>query len=105
MPARKGNNYAGDGKLIKRALIDACHKSPEALVQMADEVVRKASEGDLPYVQFLADRLDGKPTQEVVQELTVHQHDADIPPQATTVEEWLERHKVGTAAGAATARH
>ena len=65
-----GNNNARRTALIRSAIKRALHEDTEAkgrsaLVAIHREIVSKALEGDLPSVQYIADRLDGKAAQTV----------------------------------------
>jgi hypothetical protein len=74
MAAPKGNNYAGKAKvwsaaieraLDKRALKQGNKTRAEALEELADKLIDACLEGNLLALKELADRLDGKPAQQV----------------------------------------
>jgi hypothetical protein len=76
VPAPKGNDNAGDGKrwtaAIKRALARKAEDVYDrGLDQVADRVVQAAIDGQQWAVAEVANRIEGKPTEHVVQEATI----------------------------------
>lgn len=69
----------------------------------AEKVLDMAAAGEAWAVQFLADRLDGKPTQQIEMETTLH--DGEVSDKPLTPEEWEAKHGVGAAAGPAARTH
>lgn len=52
-------------KVVRDALLAALRQSPEKLKLAAEKAWDRAVEGDLATFREIADRLDGKPTQQV----------------------------------------
>ena len=52
-------------KPFNDALLMALRSNPLALRRIAAKLIEKAEEGDLPAIREIADRLDGKPAQEI----------------------------------------
>ena len=50
-------------KPFKLALQVALHARPQSLRRIADKLIDKGEEGDLPSIREIADRLDGRPVQ------------------------------------------
>ena len=73
MPQSQPNNQAArKGKSFKDALIYALKnyednevERKQALKKVAHSLVKKAIEGELPAINMIADRLDGKPAQAI----------------------------------------
>jgi hypothetical protein len=59
-------------KPFNDALRIALRQRPQSLRRIADRLIDKAEEGDLPSIRELVDRLDGRPTQ------TIDRHDVLI---------------------------
>lgn len=83
MPFEQGNNANPGGrpkrdKLWRDALIRAVKRreseDPQALEKLADKLLWKMGQGDILAMREFADRIDGKPSQEIV-------GDADHPLQ------------------------
>jgi hypothetical protein len=67
MAAPIGNKNAAKSRLFEQALHRAiAQDSGERIRLAAEKLLDKAAEGEIWAVQMLADRLDGKPTQQVV---------------------------------------
>lgn len=67
MGAPIGNKNAAKSRLFEQALHRAITQdSGERIRKAAENLLDKAAEGEIWAVQMLADRLDGKPTQQVV---------------------------------------
>ena len=85
-------------RLVREAILRALEKggkSPEeALIPMAEKFVAQAEAGDVASFREIADRLDGKPSQQV--EMTV----ARAPAPELTEDE-LKRIATGSGSGAA----
>lgn len=64
----------------------ALKEKPEALRRVADKLVSEAEKGEQWAIKELADRLDGKPAQEVIAEVETTQK--WIGPVPKTAEEW-----------------
>ena len=70
MAAPKGNTYAANGSrwrnAIDKALAKRCKSDGQkALVDIAEQLLAKASEGDVSALRELGDRMDGKPKQAI----------------------------------------
>ena len=69
MAAPQGNQNAAKAKVwsaaIQRALDKRGVSRAEALDALAEQLLKKCEEGDLPALKELGDRLDGKPAQSV----------------------------------------
>lgn len=65
---------------IRRALKRREDKDPRALEKLADVLVKMAEGGDLGALKELADRIDGKPAQQII-----HTGDADNPLQVVNI--------------------
>lgn len=77
MAADKGNNYAGNARVARKALLDAMAvrdgtQDPKkgvqqynTLVDMWDKQITKALEGDNDSFKHIVERLDGKATQPI----------------------------------------
>lgn len=67
--APQGNNNPEKGKRWKLAIEKALEKRGPDMVQaltlVADQLVQKATEGDISALRELGDRIDGKPAQAV----------------------------------------
>jgi hypothetical protein len=50
-------------KAFNDALRIALHARPQSLRRIADKLIDKGEEGDLPSIREIADRLDGRPVQ------------------------------------------
>jgi hypothetical protein len=67
MAAPIGNKNAAKSRLFEQALHRAiAQDSGERIRRAAENLLDKAAEGEIWAVQMLADRLDGKPTQQVI---------------------------------------
>jgi hypothetical protein len=67
MAAPIGNKNAAKSRLFEQALHRAITQdSGERIRKAAENLLDKAAEGEIWAVQMLADRLDGKPTQQIV---------------------------------------
>lgn len=64
--ASKGRRWA---KAIEDAIASRAHKNgktpTEALAELANQLIEKVAEGDLPAIKELGDRIDGKSAQSV----------------------------------------
>lgn len=61
-------------KPFNDALRIALKRDPRRLPRIAEKLAEKAEEGDLAAIREIADRLDGKPTQQVVDQRDVPAH-------------------------------
>jgi hypothetical protein len=68
-------------KPFNDALRIALHARPQSLRRVADRLIDRAEEGDLPSIRELVDRLDGKATQAI--------ECADVPIERLTDEQLL----------------
>lgn len=73
MPFEKGNQLASNNKRWRAAIENALNKRNEsrkdkleALDALAEKLLENAEAGDMQALKELGDRLDGKPTQQVV---------------------------------------
>jgi hypothetical protein len=67
MAAPIGNKNAAKSRLFEQALHRAIAQDEGVRIRKAAEtLLDKAAEGEIWAVQMLADRLDGKPTQQIV---------------------------------------
>lgn len=67
MAAPIGNKNAAKSRLFEQALHRAIAQDDgERIRRTAETLLDKAAEGEIWAVQMLADRLDGKPTQQIV---------------------------------------
>ena len=71
MPAPIGNQNAAKAKIWHAAIMRALRKRSrtdalEALDDLAEKLLEKVSEGDLPALKEFGDRLDGKPAQAII---------------------------------------
>jgi hypothetical protein len=77
MAAPIGNNNGAKAKkweeAVRRALARAGGTVDKGLDALADQIVEKASSGDLWAIDHIANRLDGKPKETV--DITVEHHD------------------------------
>ena len=65
MPAPKGNQNAVKPKLFEAALKRALLADDAVKLRaLADKLIARAEEGDVPALREVADRMDGKPTQQ-----------------------------------------
>lgn len=65
MAAAKGNNYAGKAKEVENAIKRACLQEDWKRLRQGIECILDAvATGDMQAIQFVADRLDGKPKQQ-----------------------------------------
>lgn len=74
-----GNQNSAKGRpwraAIERALAERSRKDQrDALDELAEQLLRNVSNGDITAIKELGDRLDGKPSQQVI-----HTGDADNP--------------------------
>ena len=61
-------------KAFNDALRIALHARPQSLRRIADKLIDKGEEGDLPSIREIADRLDGRPVQMIDRrELSIHE--------------------------------
>jgi len=97
--APKGNNNAAKAKMwsaaINRALDARTRKEgKDALDALAEELLKKCEEGDLPALKELGDRIEGKSAQSVTiggdEENPLYVAESNRP--QLTKEEWLEKH-------------
>jgi protein-disulfide isomerase len=85
MAFAKGNKHGEKSRVIEQALRRAVAQDDGVrLRRMVEAVLDKAAEGELAHIAWLADRLDGKPKQQIEQTI-----DANIAFDET----------IGTAAG------
>lgn len=66
-----GNQNAAKAKIWHAAIMRALRKRSrsdalEALDELAEKLLEKVSEGDLPALKEFGDRLDGKPAQAII---------------------------------------
>ena len=74
--APKGNqNGVKQNRLITDALRRVVTQSPEKLKKACEKVLEDAQEGNLYALSFIADRLDGKPSQSVDMTVTQTSHE------------------------------
>lgn len=71
MPAPFGNKNAAKAKIWHGAIMRALRKRSrtealEALDELAEKLLDKVAEGDLPALKEFGDRLDGKPAQAII---------------------------------------
>lgn len=71
MPAPIGNKNAAKAKIWHGAIMRALRKRSrtealEALDELAEKLLDKVAEGDLPALKEFGDRLDGKPAQTII---------------------------------------
>lgn len=71
MPAPIGNQNAAKAKIWHAAIMRALRKRSrtdalEALEELAEKLLEKVAEGDLPALKEFGDRLDGKPAQAII---------------------------------------
>lgn len=67
MAAPIGNKNAAKSRLFEQALHRAiAQDSGERIRKTAEHLLNKAAEGEIWAVQMLADRLDGKPSQQII---------------------------------------
>jgi hypothetical protein len=67
MAAPIGNKNAAKSRLFEQALHRAiAQDSGERIRKAAENLLTRAAEGEIWATQMLADRLDGKPTQQVI---------------------------------------
>lgn len=82
-------------RIVKQQLIAALNEAadggPTKLRKMVDAVIDKAMQGDVAAFNAIAERVEGKPPQELTSEIT-HNFVAWLPQQAETVEEWEQRY-------------
>ena len=69
--APQGNQNAAKAKIWHAAIMRALRKRSrsdalEALDELAEKLLEKVSEGDLPALKEFGDRLDGKPAQAII---------------------------------------
>lgn len=71
--AKPGNNNASKGSQFRDALRKALAsydigtiKRKKALYHVAKSLITKAIDGDIPAINMIADRLDGKPVQAII---------------------------------------
>ena len=76
-----------------KAEIEAAGNKHPVLREIARKLLDKAKEGDLQAVKEVADRLDGKPAQEVQNTGDTTTYVVRIPEPARCTEEWLERYR------------
>ena len=95
MAAPLGNRNAAKGKRWETALTKALArysddqvKAGEALDRIAMAVVRKAMKGDQDSITEIANRLDGRPVQQVDMDTTVRNCDVSADPMSA--DEWLK---------------
>ena len=103
--APTGNtNSKADNRLWRNTINRAIAQGdPDRLRKIAEALLDKAAEGDVSALRELGDRLDGKPTQQVVMtgpDDGPIQVEGSTRPQLTK-EEWMAAHGVGTPAGTA----
>ena len=76
MAAPKGNqNGRKENRLITDALRRVVTQNPEKLKIACEKVLEDAMEGDKYALSFIADRLDGKPSQSVDMTVTQTSHE------------------------------
>lgn len=73
MAAPQGNQYAAKERVWQAAINKALEKRSalgkmEALTELAEELLKQCSEGNMVALKELGDRMDGKPTQAVSNE-------------------------------------
>jgi hypothetical protein len=105
MPFEEGNTLGKKSKIFDEALKRAiAQDSGERVRKAAEQLLSLAAAGEQWAVQYLADRLDGKPSQAV--DLTTQQNDGIISQNPLTADEWQRKHgHMGPAAGPATRAH
>lgn len=87
---RKADKLIGDAlRVAAKRVIEGDDRGRTYLAKAAEEIVIKASEGDVMAFKEMADRLDGKPKQALEHEM------------GEGLEDWLER--LAKAGGVATA--
>lgn len=59
-------NGKKENRLITDALRRAVVQNPDKLKKACEGILDQAADGNLPAMQFIADRLDGKPGQSVI---------------------------------------
>lgn len=107
MGAPVGNLNQSKGKPWQQALKLALSRKggnlTKGLEAVADQVVKKAYEGDWTAIQEIANRVDGKPAQ---QQIVTGEDGGPVQIEEVnrpklSKEEWLAAHGVGTPAGTA----
>ena len=85
-------------RLVREAILKALEKGgkppEEALVPMAEKMIEQAASGDVASFREIADRLDGKPSQQIDMAVT-------RAPAPELTEDELKRIATGGSAGAA----
>ena len=83
---QKGNKNAANGRFARQALEKALKKASghdvpegreqfEVLVDIWQKQINNAMEGDKAAAQMIVERLDGKPKQEIEQDITIAAHE------------------------------
>jgi len=104
MTAAKGNNYAGNAHIAKKALEHSLlayqHEAPtgekaskfKALVEIWSKQIEKAIDGDTQSATMIIDRLDGKPKQqtEISGDLTVESYELSETERSARIAALLE---------------
>lgn len=105
MPFQPGQSGNPNGTKREKKFLAALERAiaqdnSQRLRDAAEKVLDMAAAGEAWAVQFIADRLDGKPRQEV--ELDAVLHDGEVSDKPLSPDEWEATygHRLGAAAGA-----
>jgi hypothetical protein len=79
-----------------RIAISAPGVNGTKLRDVAEKLVACALAGEPWAIQQIADRLDGKPAQEAIVDITEHRYVARIPEKAPSAEAWQQQHSPQT---------
>lgn len=80
-------NAVKETRMVTSALKRAAAQNPDKLREACEKVIEEAANGNLAAFNVLADRLDGKPTQEVQGSVSHdHKHSVESIPETNS---WL----------------
>lgn len=108
MPFEPGQSGNPDGTKKERKFIAALDRAiaqddGKRLRDAAEKLLTHAANGEPWAIGMLADRLDGKPKQQVELETTLH--DGDVSRTPMSAEEWEKKYGLAPAARTASSAH
>ena len=100
MPFVKGQSGNPSGRPKSKPFADALKEEIEAagtkqpvLREIARKLLDKAKEGDMHAVKEVADRLDGKPAQEIQGNIESTTYVVRVPEQMESAKDWQEKYR------------